>query len=317
MVSYRWAMRAIAINHYGGPEALELMNLPEPIVGPDVVLVEARAAGVNPVDATICKGGMDSRYPCHFPLVPGWDVAGVVREVGPAVYEWEPGDEVVGYVRRDHVQWGTYAELVPAPVRALARKPAGLPWAAAAALPLAGLTAWQVLHRVLDVGEDDTVLIHAAAGGVGTFAVQLARALGAARVIGTASKANHKHLRSLGAEPVTYGSNLVKQMKKLAPKGVTAIFDAHGGDALEVSPQLLAPEGRLASIKDPARVKELGGAYWFVRPDPGDLTTLCRMVEQGLLTVHVERTFPLEKAAEAHELLGGGHMTGKVALEIG
>ena len=182
-------MRAIAIEEYGGPEVLQVLDLEEPIVGPDVVLVKARAAGCNPVDYKMCQGGLASRYPCHFPLIPGWDLAGVVESVGPAVTEFSPGDEVLGYVRRDHVQWGTYAELVPAPVRTLARKPSSLSWTEAAALPLAALTAWQVLTRVLEVHEGDVVLVHAAAGGVGSFAVQLAKVLGA-RVIGTATEGN-------------------------------------------------------------------------------------------------------------------------------
>ena len=308
-------MRAVAVREYGGPEALEVMELPEPIVGPDVVLVRARAAGVNPVDFKMRKGGLDSRFPCHFPLIPGWDVAGVVERVGPAVPELAPGDEVVGYVRRDHVQWGTYAELVSAPVRTVARKPATSSWEEAAALPLAGLTAWQALTRVLAVGEGDVVLVHAAAGGVGTFAVQLAGLLGA-RVIGTASEANHDHLRGLGAEPVGYGSDLAEGVRKLAPEGVTAVLDLVGGDALEASPGLLADGGRLASVIDAKRVSELGGQYWFVRPDADDLARLCQLVDEGKVTVHVERSFPLEQAADAHRLLEGGHMRGKLALDI-
>ncbi len=308
-------MRAVAVREYGGPEALEVMDLPEPIVGPDLVLVRARAAGVNPVDFKMRKGGLDSRFPCHFPLIPGWDIAGMVERVGPAVPELAPGDEVVGYVRRDHVQWGTYAELVSAPVRTLARKPATSSWEEAAALPLAGLTAWQALTRVLAVGEGDVVLVHAAAGGVGSFAVQLARLLGA-RVIGTASEANHDHLRGLGAEPVAYGSELMEGVHKLAPEGVTAVLDLVGGDALEASPGLLADGGRLASVIDAKRVSELGGQYWFVRPDADDLARLCQLVEEGEVTVHVERTFPLEQAADAHRLLEGGHMRGKLALQI-
>ncbi|MFP5369520.1 MAG: NADP-dependent oxidoreductase [Actinomycetes bacterium] len=308
-------MRAMAISEFGGPEVLRLVDLPDPLVGPDVVLIRARAAGVNPVDFKIRKGGLESRYPCSFPLIPGWDVAGVVEAVGPAVPEVSEGDDVMAYVRRDHIQWGTYAELVPAPVRCVARKPASLSWAEAAALPLAGLTAWQALTRVLGVGGDDVVLIHAAAGGVGSFAVQLAKVLGA-RVIGTASDANHDHLRALGAEPVAYGGGLADRVRTLAPGGVTAVLDLVGGEALEVSPQLLAENGRLASVIDPARTRELGGRYWFVRPDAADLATLATFVDQGRLRVHVDRTFPLEEAADAHRLLEGGHMRGKLALEI-
>ena len=309
------AVRAVAIHEYGGPELLEVTDVPEPPLGPDVVMVEARAAGVNPVDYKIRQGGLVSRYPCHFPLVPGWDVAGVVRAVGPAVPEFAPGDEVVGYVRRDHIQWGTYAELVPAPVRTLAAKPPSLSWAQAAALPLAGLTAWQALTRALEVGHGDVVLVHAAAGGVGSFAVQLAQTLGAG-VIGTASEANHDHLRALGAEPVAYGEGLVERVRSVAPEGVTAVLDLVGGEALDASPQLLREGGRLASVVDPGRVQKLGGRYWFVRPDAGDLAVLCGLVDEGRLAVHVERTFPLEQAADAHRLLEGGHMRGKAALEI-
>ena len=308
-------MRAIAIQEYGGPEVLELTDLPEPIVGPDVVLVRAKAAGVNPVDYKVRKGGLASRYPCHLPLVPGWDVAGVVEAVGPAVPEFSPGDEVIGYVRRDHIQWGTYAELVPTPVRTLARKPAVLSWAEAAALPLAGLTAWQVLTRVLRVGDGDVVLVHAAAGGVGSFAVQLARALGA-RVVGTASEAKHDYLRALGAEAVTYGVGLADRVRDLVPEGVTAVLDLIGGEALEVSPALLAAGGRVASVLDPGKARKLGAGYWFVRPDGEDLRELCGLVDAGELSVPVERTFALEEAADAHRLIEEGHVRGKLALEI-
>jgi NADPH:quinone reductase-like Zn-dependent oxidoreductase len=308
-------VRAIAIDRYGGPEVLGLQDLPTPVVGPDFVLVRAHAAGVNPVDYKMCEGGLESRFPVHFPLVPGWDVAGVVEEVGPDVFEFAPGDEVIGYVRRDHVQWGTYAELVVAPVRTLAPKPASVGWVEAAALPLAGLTAWQALTRGLAVGEGDVVLVHAAAGGVGSFAAQLARTLGA-DVIGTASESTHPYVRELGAEPVTYGPGLVEAVKGLEPGGVTAILDLVGGDTLELSPDLLAPNGRVASVRDPKTATNLGGRYVFVRPDARQLAHLSQLVDEGTLTIRVEQTFPLEKAADAHRLLRDGHVHGKLALEI-
>ncbi|MDQ3979726.1 MAG: NADP-dependent oxidoreductase [Actinomycetota bacterium] len=308
-------MRAIAIQEYGGPEVLKVRDVEDPVVGPDVVLVKARAAGVNPVDYKMRQGGLETRYPCHFPLIPGWDVAGVVEEVGPAVTEFRPGDEVVGYVRRDHVQWGTYAEFVPAPVRTLAPKPGALSWAEAAALPLTALTAWQVLTRVLDVREGDVVLVHAAAGGVGSFAVQLAQVLGA-RVIGTASEGNHDYLRDLGAEPVAYGEGLIDRIRAVAPDGVTAAVDLIGEEAVDVSLDVLTEGGRLASVLNPARVRKAGGKYWFVRPDADDLRKICQLAEQGRVRVHVERALPLEEAAEAHRVLEGGHMRGKFALEI-
>jgi len=149
----------------------------------------------------------------HFPLIPGWDVAGVVEAVGADATEFAVGDEVVGYVRKDHLQHGTFAELVAAPVRTLARKPASLSWTEAAGLPLAGLTALQALRRV-GVTAGDTVLVHGAAGGVGSLGVQVAVALGA-RAIGTASERNHEFLTSLGAEPAAYGDGLADRVRAL------------------------------------------------------------------------------------------------------
>lgn len=279
------------------------------------MLVRARAAGINPVDWKMREGYLDGRFYTHFPLIPGWDVAGVVEAVGAAVTEFAVGDEVVGYVRRDELQHGTYAELVPAPVRTLAAKPAAVSWAEAASLPLVGLTAWQAL-RASAAGADDTVLIHAAAGGVGHVAVQLARILRVSRVIGTASASNHDFLRSLGVEPVEYGEGLVERVRELAPNGVDAALDFVGDDAVPASAELVREPDRLVSIIDPAAVKAVGGRYVFVRPDAADLAALAGFVDDGRLTVHMERTFPLAEAAEAHRLLQAGHVRGKVALEI-
>ena len=307
-------MKAIATNRYGGPEVLELTELPDPKIGPDFVLVRARAASVNPVDWKVVAGYLDGAFYAHFPLVPGWDVAGVVEAVGPGVSEFAPGDEVIGYVRRDEVQHGTYAELVPAPIRALAPKPASLDFASAAALPLAGLTATQSLDA-LAVGEGDTVLVHAAAGGVGSFAVQLAVHRGA-RVIGTASPANHDYLRSLGAEAVAYGSELVESVRALAPDGVDAVLDLIGGEALEVSPALVTDPARIVSIIDADTVKRLGGRYVFVRPNPDQLAELSRLVDAGVVRVEIHRSFPLVETAAAFELSQQGHGRGKIVITV-
>jgi NADPH:quinone reductase-like Zn-dependent oxidoreductase len=308
-------VKAIALNRYGGPEVLEQAELPTPKIGPDGVLVRARTIGVNPVDWKMREGRLDARFPSHFPLVPGWDVAGVVEAIGPAVTAFAVGDEVLGYVRRDDVQHGTYAELVPAPERTLAIKPAGLGWVEAGALPLAGLTAYQVLKAV-HVGKGDTVLVHAAAGGVGHLAVQLARILGAERVIGTASERNHDFLRTLGAEPVTYGTGLADRVRALAPEGVDAALDLVGGDTIAISAGLVADSRRLGSIIDAATVKRAGGAYVFVKPDAPDLAALAGFVDDGRLTVHIERTFPLAGAADAQLLSQQGHVRGKLVLEV-
>ena len=220
----------------------------DPVVGPDSLLVEVAAAGINPVDWKIVAGYLQGAFPPHLPMIPGWDVAGTVRAVGPAVVGVAPGDRVAAYARKDHVQNGTYAELVAVPERAYAKVPEGVDLTTAGALPLAGLTAEQLLDAT-EVGEGDTVLVHAAAGGVGSFAVQLA-ALRGARVIGTASEGNHDYLRGLGAEPVTYGDALVQNVRALAPEGVDVVIDLIGGDALEATPMLMADGGRVASIID-------------------------------------------------------------------
>src|SRR5918997_5810216 len=165
-------MRAITYSRFGDPDVLELTDQPDPHVGPDTVVVRVRAASVNPVDWKIRQGHLQGLIDATFPVVPGWDVAGVVEQVGLDTPEFEVGDEVYGYVRKDVVGGGTTAELVAAPVRTLARKPSSLSWEEAAAVPLAGLTAYQTLRR-LGVTEGDTVLIHNAAGGVGAFGVQI------------------------------------------------------------------------------------------------------------------------------------------------
>ncbi|MFD7766547.1 NADP-dependent oxidoreductase [Streptomyces sp. NPDC059787] len=307
-------MKAISYSRYGGPEVLGLGEVDDPRVGPDSVLVRVRAAAVNPVDWKCREGYLDPILQPVFPVIPGWDVSGVVVQPGPAVPEFAVGDEVIGYVREDVLSRGTFAEYVAAPVRALARKPRTLSFEEAAGIPLAGLTAYQVLHRVLEVKRGETVLVHAAAGGVGSIAVQLAAHLGA-RVIGTASERNHDFVRGLGGEPVSYGEGLAERVRGLAPEGVDAVFDTIGGDALRTSANLLAPEGRLASITDP-EVVGYGGRYWFVRPDSRDLQHLSDLADQGTITIHVSETFPLERAADAHRLNQEGRTRGKIVVTM-
>ncbi|MFF1565528.1 NADP-dependent oxidoreductase [Streptomyces sp. NPDC058293] len=307
-------MKAISYSGYGGPEVLEYGEARDPKVGPDSVLVKVRAAAVNPVDWKAREGYLDPVLDAVFPVIPGWDVSGVVIRPGAAVTEFVTGDEVIGYVREDFLSRGTFAEYVAAPVRTLARKPRNLTYEEAAGLPLAGLTAYQVLTGALAVQEGDVVLVHAAAGGVGSIAVQLGRHLGA-RVIGTASEHNHDFLRELGAEPVTYGEGLAERVRALAPEGVDAVFDTVGGEALKASADLLAPGGRLASIAD-ASVVDLGGRYVFVRPDAADLARLADLAEQDVVTVHVDETFPLERAADAQRLSAEGRTRGKIVVTV-
>lgn len=307
-------MRAITYSKFGSADVLELTDQPDPHIGPDTLLVRVKAASVNPVDWKIRQGYLEGLLDTVFPAVPGWDVAGVVEQVGLDTPEFQVGDEVYGYVRKDTVQGGTFAELVAAPVRTLAHKPASLSFEEAAAVPLAGLTAYEAIQRA-GVTEGQTVLVHAAAGGVGAFAVQIARALGA-RVIGTASEANHEFLRKLGAEPVTYGDGLVDQVRAIAPDGVDVALDFVGGGAVAASAELLADGGTIASITDPTARTEHGGHYLWVRPSTADLDALTALFEAGKLTVEVAQVFDLADAADAHRASETGHTRGKVVVRV-
>lgn len=304
-------MRAITYSKYGTADVLELTDLPTPKVGPDSVLIRVRAASVNPVDWKVREGYLDPVIDTVFPAIPGWDVAGVVEQVGLDTPEFSVGDEVYGYVRKDWVQGGTLAEYVAAPVRTLARKPEAWSFEEAAGVPLAGLTAYQTIERTA-LREGQTVLVHAAAGGVGSFAVQIAVARGA-RVIGTASKQNHDYVRSLGAEPVTYGDGLVDRVRDLAPAGVDVILDYVGG-VMDTTADLLTDGGVVASVADPSAQSEHGGIYAWVRPSTADLDALSKMAEEGTLRVSVAEVFALEDAADAHRASETGHVRGKIIV---
>jgi NADPH:quinone reductase-like Zn-dependent oxidoreductase len=306
-------VRAAVYDRFGDESVLQIRDdLPTPPVGPDVVLVRASAAGVNPVDIAIRSGQLTGAYPHHFPIIPGWDLSGVVEQVGPAVVDVAPGDEVFAYVRRDHVQWGTTAELVPVPQRAVAHKPGSLSFAEAGALPLAGLTAYQSLTEALAVGEGDRVLVHRAAGGVGFFAVQIAVALGA-HVVGTAGPKNHGFLRDAGvAEVLDYSAGPISAQLS---EPVDAVLDLVGGDTLADAPKQVRDPARVVSVVDPS-VLDLGGRYVFVRPDTHDLEELGRMADAGQLRVPIAKAFPLEQIAEAHRLVAGGHVRGKVVVTL-
>lgn len=294
-------MRAVVIHEFGGRDRLELAEVPEPRVLPDGVRIAIRAAGVNPVDWKTREGRQQTRFPHVFPIVLGWDAAGVIEAVGPAAHGLAPGGEVFVYCRKHFIGEGTYAEQVVVPDSFVAHKPANLSFEEAAAVPLAALTAYQCLVERLGVKPDETVLIHAAAGGVGHFAVQIAAALGA-RPIGAASPRNHDFLRELGCvEVVDYHDGELPQ--------VDCALDPIGGDTLA---RTLAVAGRTVSIVQPGE----GHQYAYVRPSGPELAHLARWLAAGRLRVRLETTFPLEQAAGAHELLEAGHVRGKIALTV-
>jgi NADPH:quinone reductase-like Zn-dependent oxidoreductase len=304
-------MRAVTYDSYASDDSkLHYGEVADPKVGPGQVLIQVKAASVNPVDWKVMAGGLDPMMDSVFPVIPGWDVAGVVTRTGPDTPEFSVGDEVLSYARKDVVGAGTFAEYVAVAAPHVARKPAGLDWPQAGGLPLAGLSALRCMDR-LGIGAGDVLLVHGAAGGVGSIAVQLGVALGA-RVIGTASERNHEFVRGLGGEPVAYGEGVVDRIKALSPSGVTAVADFVGGQ-LETTLAVLASGGRHVSIADPT-VGQHGGEWLWVRPDGAKLAELAAFVDAGRLTVEVAETYPLDKVAAAFEASRGGHTRGKLVI---
>ncbi|ALV47153.1 alcohol dehydrogenase [Arthrobacter alpinus] len=303
-------MKAMTYAQYGGTEVLEQTQRPIPKVAPGAVLIRVKAAGVNPVDWKIMSGGLDGLMDVNFPVVPGWDVAGVVEAVGFDTPDFAVGDAVYSYGRRDTIQGGTFAELVALPAAIVAHKPASLSWEQAAALPLTGMTAQRTLDA-LAVMTGETLLIHNGSGSVGRTAIQLA-VNGGVQVIATGSAKNHARLRELGAEPVAYGPGLVERVRTIAPEGVDAVAD-FADDVVQDTLALLKPDGRHASIAD-WTVLSHGGQYIWVRPGTEELERLSALVEDGTLSVDVAQTFPLQEVAQAFEASMSGHGTGKIVL---
>ena len=308
-------MRAIGIHEFGGRDKLQLLDLPEPKVPPDFVKIQVRAAGVNPVDWKIREGRSEPRFPVVFPVVPGWDAAGVVAEVGPAVTEFAPGDEVYAYCRKHFLGEGTYAEYVSVPDASVARKPESLSFEQAAAIPLASLTAYQALFLAAGLTAGERVLVSAAAGGVGSFAVQLAIDAGA-EVIGVASEQHRDRVLELGAyEVIDRSRDVVEAVRELIPDGVDVVFDLYGDERLGDAAR---DEGRLVSIASPPSYGERGvvASYVFVRPDGEQLEELAALADDGRLLVDIAEVLPLEDAARAHELIEAGHTRGKLVLRV-
>ncbi|MEU3916309.1 NADP-dependent oxidoreductase [Streptomyces sp. NPDC029721] len=306
-------MRAIVVNEWGGPENLVEREIDRPEPGLGEVLVRVHAAGVNPVDWKTRASGALIAWG-ETPVV-GWDVSGTVEAVGPGVTLFAPGDEVYGMPHFPR-QAGGYAEYVVAPARQLAAKPASLSHAEAAALPLAALTAWQALVDTADVRPGERVLVHAAAGGVGHLAVQIAKARGA-YVIGTASAGKHELLRSLGAdEVVDYRTVAFEEVVS----DVDVVLDGLGGEIAERSLSVLREGGRLVTLPGPDDVPaDTRGfrAHWvLVEPDRLGLREIAALADDGVLKPLVETVLPLEQAAKAHEIGEQGRTTGKIVLTV-
>ncbi|RKN76725.1 NADP-dependent oxidoreductase [Streptomyces klenkii] len=311
-------MHAIRQETAGGPEVLQLVETDRPVPGPTEILVRVRAAGVNPVDwKTRARGHYHTGDIPPFGL--GFDVSGVVEAVGDGVTLYAPGDEVYGMPRFPHPA-GAYAEYVAAPTRHFAPKPQGLDHVQAAALPLAALTAWQAVVDTARVTEGQRVLIHAAAGGVGHLAVQIAKARGA-YVIGTASAGKHDFLRGLGAdELIDYrDQDFAEELEDL-----DVVVESISGDYPARSLRTLRPGGTLVSLlplEEPvlaeARERGIRAVRMLVEPDIAGLQGISELVESGRLRTEIAAVLPLAEAAKAHELGETGRTTGKIVLTVG
>ena len=309
-------MKVMAIQEYGGPEELKPLDLPEPEPAEGEVRLRVHAADVNPVDLYARRE--DYLGYKGFPMVLGWDVSGVVDALGTGVDEYEVGDEVYGMIRFPG-QGRAYAEYATAPVSEIAPKPQNLSHAEAAATTLAALTSLQVFDK-MDLQAGQTVLIHAASGGVGHFAVQLAKAR-AARVIATASEKNRDFVAGLGAdEVIDYRARPFEEQVS----GVDAVFDAVGGDTFARSFGVVKPGGWVVGIVTPmtdelteqARQAGITAAWNSVHPSGTNLAYLNSLVESGQLKPHVSRTFPLERVADAHRAQETGRTVGKIVLTV-
>ncbi|MER6957635.1 NADP-dependent oxidoreductase [Streptomyces sp. NPDC000618] len=300
---------AAQFSEYGGSDELGIVEVSTPSAGPGQVRLAVRAAGVNPIDWKILSGHVREMIPLVLPAGLGSDVAGVVDQVGEGVTAFSVGDEVLGASLTP-----SYAQFALADPAALVAKPASVAWEVAGSIVGAGSTAWGVLDR-LKVTEGETLLVHAAAGGVGTFAVQLAVARGA-RVIGTASEGNHEQLRSLGAEPVTYGPGLVERVRAISPEGVDAVLDASGRGEIPDSIELAGGPARVLSIVAFDAADK--GIQLFANnaEETGTqaLREIVALIEGGRLRVPIWRTYSLEQAAEALDASRCGHLGGKLVL---
>ncbi len=307
-------MQAVRMHAFGGPEVLTLESVPTPIPGPGEVLVKVRAAAVNPVDWKIREGKF--RDPSlKLPMTLGFDVAGVVEAVGEGVERVRAGDRVYSYLSLK--RGGGYAEYVAIDERDVALKPFTLDDVEAAGVPLAALTAWQALFDHADLKAGQTVLIHGAAGGVGTFAVQFAKAKGAT-VIGTASEKNHAYLRELGADRVIdYNSERFEEVVS----DVDVVLDSIGGDTQARSFGVLKAGGVIVSIVGPVspqKAAEFGvrAKSMLVQPSAAQLAEIGSLIDQGKVKSVVSHVMPLADVAQAHEQSQSGHTRGKIVLRV-
>jgi NADPH:quinone reductase-like Zn-dependent oxidoreductase len=308
------SMQAIRQHRYGQRDVLQLENVPTPQISADDVLIRVHAAGVNPVDWKIREGYLQSMIPHEMPLTLGWDVAGEIVALGEQVTDWQIGDAV--YSRPDIARNGAYAEFVAVRASEIAKKPKTLDWQQSAAVPLAALTAWQALFETAQLQAGEKVLIHAGAGGVGLFAIQLAKWRGA-EVYTTTSGKNVELLIAHGADHVIdYTQAHFADLRAL-----DVVFDTMGGETLAQSWQTLKTGGRLVSICDQpdiatAQKHQINAQFCFVQPSATQLSEIATLLDAGHVKVVIDSIFPLAQAALAHERSESGRTRGKIVLQV-
>jgi NADPH:quinone reductase-like Zn-dependent oxidoreductase len=308
-------MKAVVIHEYGGPEVLKYEDVPRPEPKEDQILVRVIAAGVNPVDGLI-RSGMFAKYEkAVFPMILGADIAGVVEKVGSKVTKFKAGDPVFAYASLK--SGGGYAEYALTTGREAAPKPKVLTYVEAAAVPVVALTAWQALIDTAKLSAGQTVLIHGGSGGVGTFAIQIAKARGA-RVIATASTANQDLLKQLGADMTI---DYTKQKFEDMAKDVDVVLDSVGKDTLARSYGVVKKGGFIVSLvarPDPNELNKrgIGGAALNVEATSDELAEIGKLIDEGKIKVIVSQTFPLSEAVKAQEQVATGHTRGKIVLKI-
>jgi NADPH:quinone reductase-like Zn-dependent oxidoreductase len=303
-------MKAVRFDQYGDRDVLYIAELEVPQPGPAEVLVEVRAASINPGEASIRKGFLHERFPTTFPSGEGTDLAGVVTAVGDGVSEFAPGDEVLGW------SWNrsSHAEFVTVPATQVLAKPAGLSWEVAGSLNVAGATAWAAVEAI-DPQPGETVVVSAAAGGVGSIAVQLLR-LRDTNAIGIASQANHAWLQGHDVTPVAYGDGLEARIRAAAPGGVDGFIDTFGPEYVDLAIALgVAPE-RIDTIISFERAAEVGAKTdgSAVGSTPAAMAALAELVASGRLDVPIAATYPLDRVRDAFAELEQGHTRGKIVL---
>lgn len=303
-------MRAVQFDHYGGRDVLNVVERPTPEPSGDEVLVEVRAAGINPGEAAIREGVLDAIYPATFPSGQGSDLAGVVVAVGADVQRFAPGDEVLGWSD----QRSSQAEFVVVPEGQLCPKPAGLSWPAAGGLYVVGVTAYAAV-RAVDVKPGDTVVVSAAAGGVGSLVVQLLRLRGAT-VVGLSSPANHDWLRHHGVLPVEYGPNMVAAIRAAAPDGVDAFIDLFGPEYVELAVELGVEPERIETIIsfDAAQRHGTRAEGSSDASTPEILAAMAELVASGQIELPISATYDLDHVRDAYAELEQRHTHGKIVL---